>query len=209
MSALPSSATSGLGTALLAGVAMRVPRPAARTIADLILPPMPRLLPSSVLRQPSGPQRGREMTVVPRRELLQPGRAQVAREISPGVGNETHVLALAVALQQPHPKPQQTRVPLGPEVGIGLSECRAIEPRLARGDLGAIVGEQLAFQILRDRYPRILQQRYDVEGEVLVEGVLEVDDAHAGDAGALREPDEVGRVVIAQEPAAGQRQQAV
>ena len=56
---------------------------------------------------------------------------------------------------------------------------------------------------------RILQQRHEIEGEVLVERILEIDDADPGDALALGQPDQVGRVVVAQEPAAGQRQQAV
>jgi len=44
---------------------------------------------------------------------------------------------------------------------------------------------------------------------VLGERILIVDDADPGDAGALRQPDEVRRMVVAQEPAAGHRQQAV
>ena len=119
------------------------------------------------------------------------------------------ILRLAVAAHQPQPEAEEPRVALGAEVGVGGGECRRVEGGLLPGDLGAVVREKLALEGIGHRHARVLQEGDQIESGVLVEGVLEIQDADAGDPLALGQPHQVRRVVVAQEPAAGQRQQPV
>ena len=73
----------------------------------------------------------------------------------------------------------------------------------------AIIVEQLPFQLLGYIDASVLQQGDKIEGEVLMQGILKIKDADPGRAFALRQPDEIGRVEVAQEPARGLRQEAI
>src|SRR5215467_2963114 len=204
-SALPCTSTSGLGRPLSAG-AMRVPSPAHRTIAVFSVPAIPPTPRASSFRQLVVAQLRREMAIVPCCEGRERRRPQVPLEISPGARDVLQVLRLAVALEQAQPQPQQAGVALRAEVGIGRGKGGAVERPLADRGLGAIALEELAFEIGGHAGARVLEQGDEIEGKMLGERILEIEDADPGHALALGQPHEVGRMIIAQEPPCGERQ---
>src|SRR5690349_23543339 len=178
ISGLPLSTSNGFGNLPLSG-AIRVPRPALKTIAvsstrrslaAIILVLVERLPPA---------QAGREVGSIPRRQGRQRRLSEVAIEISPRARNVLEIVGLAVALQQPHPQPEQARVALRPKQGISLGKLRPIEGGLDPGRLGAIIGKELALERRWHIEPRVLKQRNQIEGPVFVEGILKIEYADA------------------------------
>src|SRR5215831_13556901 len=157
MSALPRSGTRGLGRPLSAG-AIRVPRPAHRTIAVFSVPAIPQPPRPSSARQRAGAQLWREMAIVPCAEAIERGRPQVSLEISPGARDILQVLRFAVPLQEAQPEPKEAGVALSAEVGIGRGKGAGLERGLARRGLGAIMLEKFAFERGRHAGARILEQ---------------------------------------------------
>src|SRR5215831_3549987 len=204
-SGLPCTGTSGLGRPLSAG-AMRVPSPAHRTIAVFSEPAIPQIPRPSSLRQLVVAQLRREMAIVPCCQCCEGGRPQVPLEISPGARDVLQVVWLAVALEQTQPQPQEAGVSLSAEVGIGRGEGGAVEGPLADRDLGAIVVEELAFELGGYAGAGVLEEGDEIEGKMLRERILEVEDADPGHPLALGQPHEVGRMIVPQEPPCGESQ---
>src|SRR5215831_5701525 len=187
MSALPRSGTRGLGRPLSAG-AMRVPSPAHRTIAVFSVPAIPQTPRPVSFRQLARAQLRREMAIVPCGQGREGGGLQVPLEISPGARDVLNVVWLAVAFEQTQPQPQEAGIALSTEVGIGRSKGRAVERPLARCDLGAIAAVELAFKRAGHAGAGILEQGDEIEGKMLRQRILEVEDADPGHALTLRQP---------------------
>src|SRR5262249_56155574 len=92
------------------------------------------------------------------------------------------------------------------EVGIGRGEGGGVEGALADRDLGAIVVEELVFELGGYAGAGVLEQGDEIEGKMLRERILEVEDADPGHPLALGQPHEVGRMIVPQEPPCGESQ---
>ena len=96
-----------------------------------------------------------------------------------------------------------------PEDRVGPHERGHVEARVGRAAQLRIGAEQLELERVGHGDAGILQQGRDVIGRVADHRVLEVDDADAGEALALRQPDQVRRMEVAQAPGRGLRQDLV
>ena len=63
-----------------------------------------------------------------------------------------------------------------------------------------VMAEQLQFDGVRNVDARVLQQRDDVIGGMAEHAILEIDHSDLRDAFAPRQPDQIGRMIVAQRP---------
>src|SRR5688572_18062920 len=125
---------------------------------------------------------------------------EVAVNVAPQARDVLQVSRLAVTLGEAREDADDLGIALRAERGVGEGECVTIEPS-ARGDAGTVVVEQLRFKLGRYIKARILQKRDEVVGGGAAHGILKVDHPDARNALSLRQPEKIGRVVVAQHPA--------
>src|SRR6516164_6325037 len=88
---------------------------------------------------------------------------------------------------------------LGGEDRIGNLERFAVKATFGRAP-GDVAGAKRLLEVRRDGNAGILAKRGDVVGGRADEQILEVEDADPAEAGAVREPEEVGRMVVEKDP---------
>ena len=131
------------------------------------------------------------------------GVREIALEIAPDARHVAQVAGLAVALGEPREDAEDLGVALRAERGVGKGECGTVESGSSRGDAVRNSARTVtASRSVGDVDAGVLQQRDEVVGRRAEHGILEIDDADARDAVALRQPHQVRRVVVAQHPAA-------
>ena len=108
------------------------------------------------------------------------------------------VLRFAVPLVEPGENSEDLGRALGAEDGVGLGEGGHVEGRVGFAPQLGVEAEQAQLEVGRHAHAGVLQQRGDVVGRVAQHRILEVDDADALGPLALRQPNEVGRMVVSQ-----------
>ena len=101
-------------------------------------------------------------------------------ELAPDPRHMDEIAGLAVALQQPGEIAEDAGIALGPRQRIGGIEAGAVE--LGKG--GEIALDQAGAQLARDIAPGIVDQRDEVEAAGPAHRILEIQQAHGGDAAA-------------------------
>jgi hypothetical protein len=114
-------------------------------------------------------------------------------------------MRLAVATVEPGEDAEQFRVPLRRHDGVELGELGRVEAVVGRAPRLDVARQQRELERLRHVEPRILQQRRQIVGGWAQHGILKVDDADFRDAGPLLEPDQIGRMKVAQRPGSRRR----
>src|SRR3989338_5173751 len=185
MSGFPAKGTSGFGMVSVSG-RMRVPLPAAMTIARLIF------ISSRPVRQ---------MRVEPGTERRQCGMREVAREVIHGARHVRHVLRLGVALEEAGPETDEAQRPLRAEHSVGRAELFLVETGKLFPGAPDIKRKHRLFAFHRHIAARILKEGDDVVGTIADQRILVVDEPDARGAFPVLwrspEPEHVGRVIIA------------
>ena len=126
------------------------------------------------------------------------------RQVLPEVGlyawQMNEILRLLVPLIEAGENPEDLGGALRPENGIGPGEIRHVERGVVRQAQLRVETEQAELEVARYGHPRILEQGRDVIGGMAEHAVLEIDQPDPGDAFAVRQPDQVRRMVVAQGP---------
>ena len=115
----------------------------------------------------------------------------------------TQIRRFAVAHGQPRENAQDLRVALNAERRIGEAERLCVETCLRCAPHVQVVREQRVLERRRNVDARVFQKRHQIVGERARECILEVEQPRAARPLALREPDEVRRMVVAQHPSPG------
>ena len=102
---------------------------------------------------------------------------EIARQIVPRARHVLQVLRLAVALQKPHPKTDETGIALRAERRIAARKVAASKPGSTSPPRRSNTRTARRSEIGRHVDARILQQRHQIVGPVLGQRVLEVDHA--------------------------------
>src|SRR5579863_6810953 len=110
------------------------------------------------------------------------------------------ILRLVVALIETRENAEDFRRPLRAEHRVGAREGGHIETRVRDAAQLRIMTKEFQFDLRRYADARVLQQRHDVIGRVAEYAVLKIDNTDPRAAGAFGEPDDVGRMKIAQRP---------
>src|SRR5438552_1820116 len=124
---------------------------------------------------------------------------EIALEITRDARDMAEILMLTVTPRQARENTNDLGRPLGTKHGkskpqLGLIETRLFPPQ------GAVIIEQLIGNRTGNVDAGILKHRYEVVGGMAENAVLRIDEADAPHPLAPRQPDEIGRVVIAQRP---------
>ena len=114
----------------------------------------------------------------------------------------TQVLRLAVAAVEPGKDAENLGRPLRRERCVKLGEGGGVEALILEARTH-VAAEQRHFQRFRDVDARVLQQRGHVVGGRTEQRVLEIKEPDPGDVFALRQPQQIGRMIIAQHPGGG------
>jgi len=133
---------------------------------------------------------------------------QIAFEIPPDPWDVGEVLALAVAHRKAGENAEDFRIALRPQCCIAKAEFAGIEGCVAHGHGGDVVVEQGVFEAFRHIQPGVLQQRHEVVGGGTAHRILEIDDPDVARRRTAVEDDQVGRMIIAQQPGFGLFQDA-
>src|SRR5579871_3178218 len=169
ISGLPATRMSGFGIVLEMG-RMRVPRPAANTIALWICNPAIVGPTSRRLHQ-----RSRQMVLVPGLELGQNRMAETLDEIALDARQVRQILRLAVPPVEAGKETQELGGALRPRDRIGAREGRRIEIGIDAPPRLGILAYQPQFQLVRHGHAGILQQGRDVVGRRPEHAILEID----------------------------------
>src|SRR6266702_825857 len=112
----------------------------------------------------------------------------------------TQILRLAVAAIEPREDAQDLGGALRSQRRVELQKFGGAETRM-RGLAGPdIAAEQRHLQLLGNVDPGILEQRYQVVGGRPEQRVLEIEQADASHALSLRNPKQIGGMIVAQHP---------
>ena len=131
---------------------------------------------------------------------------EVADEVGFDPRQVLEVLRLAVALVEAGEDAEDLGGALRGHDRVGPREGRDVEGGIGGPPLARIEADQLQLELRRHGHARILQQRGDVVGRAAQHRVLEVDQADPLQPLALGQPDQVGRMVVAQGPGGGRGQ---
>src|SRR5688572_11655334 len=123
------------------------------------------------------------------------GMFEIALKIARDARDMTQILVLAVAAGESCEYPEDLGCALGAEDRQGESQFLLVEPGLA-APAGAIVLEQPIGGLARRVDPRILKERHEVIGRMAENAVLGIDETDPCQPFAIREPDEVGRMIV-------------
>jgi len=110
---------------------------------------------------------------------------QRALQIVPYAGHVTQILRLAVAPVEPREDAENLAGALRRERNVKRDELSAVEVRLGGAPPAQIAAKQRELDRFGNVDAGVLQQRGEVVGGRPHEGILEVQDADAGDAGSF------------------------
>src|ERR1700683_514273 len=111
----------------------------------------------------------------------------------------TEILWLAVAPVEPREDAENLGGALGGKRGVQHGKFRSVKMLVIESG-ARIAAEQPDFQRFRNVDTRVLQQRSNVIGGGTDQGILEVQEADLSHAVTLRQPEKIGRMIIAQHP---------
>src|SRR5262249_32332397 len=126
--------------------------------------------------------------------------AERALQIPPDARQMPQVLRLAIAHVEPCENAKNLARALGGERRIDLDELRSVEIGRTTAAAAHISAEQRKLSLFRHVDTRILQQRSDVIGRRAHDRVLEVEKAEPRQLAALRQPEQVWRIEVTQNP---------
>src|SRR6476661_5773467 len=121
---------------------------------------------------------------------------KIALEIAGDPGDVSEITALAVTFRQPRKYAENLRVALGAERCVEHAELIARKLPIARASGGTVASQQLGFKRFGHIEAGVLQERHKIVSGRALEGILEVEDADLLEAGPLRQPHQVRRVII-------------
>src|SRR6202044_1469686 len=204
MSVRPSTSTSGLGSVSVIG-RMRVPNPAANTMAVF---GTGRLIGSrrSGLRvgiDRRWAKRPRQVVLIPDRKRPKQWMGEVAREVTLDPRQVAQILRLMFAFVEPGEQAEDLGGALGSRRGIGGSEALGVEGWIGGRPSAHIEGRETHLEILRHVDARVLQERNDVIGGGPGHPGLKNKGAFSFEPLPIREPVQIGRMIVAQRPGGG------
>src|SRR5260370_28946050 len=188
ISALPPTCTRGFGASPL-NARMRVPRPAASTIARSGAAPRrrrvsrmnaPRWLP------PSGRAQCRNVLAVPVVERRQRWMRQRTLKVAPYARHVTQILRLAVAPVEPRKNAEDLARALRRQRHVEPDELRAVEIAIGCSPPAQIAAQQSELGRFRHTHAGIPQQRCQIVGRRPDHRILEIQDAEPGETLAIR-----------------------
>ena len=125
---------------------------------------------------------------------------EVADEVGFDPRQVLEVMRLAVATVEAGEDAEDLGGALAAHDRVGAGEGRHVEGGIGASPLAGIEADELQFELRRHGHARILQKGGDVVGRRAQHRVLEVDDADPLQPFALGQPDQVGRMIVAQGP---------
>src|SRR3954453_18258311 len=120
--------------------------------------------------------------------------SKIALKIAGDAGDVSKVAALAVTFRRPRKNAEDLRVALGSERCVERAIPVAREALLARASGGTVTVQQRRFKRFGHIEPGVLQEGNEIVGRRTPDGILEVEEPHASQALARREPHQIGRM---------------
>src|SRR5436190_13152332 len=139
------------------------------------------------------------MTVIPGAQGCKLRMAEIALEIARHAWHMAQITALAVALGETREDAEDLRGALRAEKGEGRTKRCLVETRIVLSER-AISIEQPIGQGEVDIDAGILEKRSQIKGRMAEDTVLRVDEADPLDAATLRQPHQIGRMIVAHNP---------
>src|SRR5882672_7133443 len=121
-------------------------------------------------------------------------------QIAPYARHMSQILRFAVAGVEPGENPQDLAGALGRERDVALDESWPVEFRLPGPAALDVAAKQRQLGLFRHVDAGILEDRGKVIAARAHQGVLEVEKPNAPQLMALRQPQQIGRMVVAQHP---------
>ena len=126
--------------------------------------------------------------------------AERALQIAPYPRHMTQILRLAVAQIEPGENAENLAGALRGERHVDLDELGGIESRIGLPASAHVAAEEGELDLLGHVHARVLQERSEIVGGRSHQRILEVENAEAGDLAAPRQPQQIGRMEVAQHP---------
>src|SRR6478752_8805463 len=126
--------------------------------------------------------------------------AERALQVAPYPRQVMQILRLAIPYVEPRKDAEDLAGALGRERHVEPDELRRIEARVGAAASAHVTAEQRDLGLFGHIYACVLQQRGEIVGGRSHHGVLEVEDAEACVLAALREPEQIRGMEIAQDP---------
>src|SRR4029453_8625754 len=121
---------------------------------------------------------------------------EVAGEVGLDSREMPEILRLPVASIEARKDAEDLRRALRSQDRVGSREGRDVEGRVPRPPLARIKADELELKIGRHGAAGGVQEGRDVVGGMSEDRVLEVDQPDTRDSLALRQPDQVGRMIV-------------
>src|SRR5262245_12304990 len=178
---------------------MRVPSPAARTMArrgavwaaDAV---------NKIPRCESDRLQCRNMPAIPLIERRQRRMRERTLQIGPYPRHVSQILRLAVADIQAGEYAEDLARTLRRQRDVVPDERSGVELGVIGAAAAKIAAEQGDLELLRHVDTRVLQQRGQVVGRRPHQGILEIEEPYPLELAALRQPEQVRRMDVAQDP---------